>query len=188
MLILQRVKLLLHRPHSLLVYSDIETRSKCTPPTEKRQTRALQRSVAVHTAKTLEAIEALIALFALPCSYAKHSPMYICALALAIMAQVSACNNVLRVGSLGFAASRERIRLGLGALKAGVDLWGLAGRSVKEVTSVARELLSITAPQATRPSPNENIPSFVDAMIAGDEYFAMDQQQEIQFDSFGNLV
>jgi len=40
-------------------------------------------------------------------------------------------------------ASRDRIRLGLGALKAQVSAWGLAKRSMKEVASVARELLSI---------------------------------------------
>lgn len=42
-----------------------------------------------------------------------------------------------------YAASRDRIRLGLGALKAQVSAWGLAKRSVKEVASVARELLCI---------------------------------------------
>ena len=42
-----------------------------------------------------------------------------------------------------YEASRDRIRLGLGALKAQVCAWGLAKRSVREVAGVARELLSI---------------------------------------------
>jgi hypothetical protein len=99
----------------------------------------------MHTAKALEAIEASIMLFALPSPHIKHSPLVTCSLALAVMAQVSSCNNVLKPGSEVYAASRDRIRLGLGALKAQVSAWGLAKRSVKEVASVARELLSIPA-------------------------------------------
>jgi hypothetical protein len=133
--------MLLHRPHSRLLYSNIETQSKCTPPPSARQTRAMQKSIAVHTAKALEAIEATIILFTLPSPYLKHSPIVTCALALAIMAQVSACNHVL--DGPAFKLGRERIRLGLGALKAQVNYWGLAKRSVREVVGVARELLSI---------------------------------------------
>jgi hypothetical protein len=97
----------------------------------------------MHTAKALEAIEASIMLFALPSPHIKHSPLVTCSLALAVMAQVSSCNHVLKPGSEVYAASRDRIRLGLGALKAQVSAWGLAKRSVKEVASVARELLCI---------------------------------------------
>jgi hypothetical protein len=180
--------MLLHRPHSHLFYSDIETRSKCTPPPEKRQTRALQKSVSFHTAKALEAIEGVIALFALPCSYTKHSPMVICALSLSIMAQVSACTNTLQEGTPAFIASRERIRLGLGVLKSGLNLWGLANRSVKEVSSVARELLSMSAPQITKISSTGSALLFMDGMIAADEYLLRNQEQEFQFDGFGNCL
>lgn len=97
----------------------------------------------MHTAKALEAIEASIMLFTLPSPHIKHSPLVTCSLALAVMAQVSSCNHVLKPGSEMYDASRDRIRLGLGALKAQVSAWGLAKRSMKEVASVARELLSI---------------------------------------------
>ncbi|TVY65503.1 hypothetical protein LSUE1_G007116 [Lachnellula suecica] len=136
-------KMLVHRPHSQLLYSDIETKSICTPPSSLRQTRALQKRIEMHTAKALEAIEASIMLFALPSPHIKHSPIVTCALALAVMAQVSSCNHVLKEGSEVYLASRDRIRLGLGALKAQVGTWGMAKRSVREVASVARELLSI---------------------------------------------
>ncbi|TVY43791.1 hypothetical protein LSUB1_G003475 [Lachnellula subtilissima] len=141
--IIKCVKMLLHRPHSQLQYSDIETQSVCTPPSSLRQTRAVQKSIATHTAKCLEAIETSIMLFALPSPHIKHSPLVTCALALQVMAQVSACNYVLKEGSNIYEAGRDRIRLGLGALKAQVCAWGLAKRSVREVAGVARELLGI---------------------------------------------
>ncbi|KAG9233266.1 hypothetical protein BJ875DRAFT_426183 [Amylocarpus encephaloides] len=139
-------KMLLHRPHSTLHYSSLETRSKCTPPTHLLQTRALQKQMAFHTAKALEAINASILLFALPAPCIKHSPIVVCALALSVMAQVSACLNVLEQnegGGQGYEGGRERIRLGLGALRAQRGVWGMAGRSVREVVGVARELLGI---------------------------------------------
>ncbi|TVY32072.1 hypothetical protein LOCC1_G008423 [Lachnellula occidentalis] len=141
--IMKCVKMLLHRPHSQLLYSDIETQSVCTPPSTLRQTRAVQKSIATHTAKCLEAIETSIMLFALPSPHIRHSPLVTCALALHVMAQVRACNHVLKAGSNSYEAGRDRIRLGLGALKAQVCAWGLAKRSVREVAGVAKELLGI---------------------------------------------
>lgn len=134
--------MLLHRPYSRLLYSDVETRSKCTPPPHKRETRAMQRSVAVHTAKALEAIESALLLFTLPTPQLKHSPTVTCALALAIMAQVSACSHVWKQGEM-YAVGRDRVRLGLGAVRAAVSTWGMAKRSAKELVSVSRELLGI---------------------------------------------
>jgi hypothetical protein len=133
-------KLLLHRPYSQLQYSTIEERSKCTNPSPTWQTTAVQQSIPLHTAKCLEAIESTIDLFALPTSYIKHSPLITCGLALAIMGQVSACNHVLVEGSESAAAGRDRVRLGLGALRAGMS-WGMAKRSVVEVAGVAKDLL-----------------------------------------------
>ncbi|KAF4635705.1 hypothetical protein G7Y89_g2390 [Cudoniella acicularis] len=43
----------------------VETQSKCTPPSSLRQTRVLQKSIALHTAKSLEAIEMSIMLLQL---------------------------------------------------------------------------------------------------------------------------
>jgi hypothetical protein len=68
--------------------------------------------------------------------------MVTCALALAIMAQVSACNHVFRKESTNYTTSRERVRMGLGVLKALETYWGLAKRSVNEVKKIARQLLT----------------------------------------------
>ena len=103
----------------------------------------------MHTAKALEALSTSITLFALPGENIKHSPIATCALALAVMAQASACRLFAcegrKDGNGGrerlYAEGRDRVRLGLGALRAGVRVWGLARRSVGEVVGVARELL-----------------------------------------------
>ncbi|CAG8950842.1 hypothetical protein HYFRA_00003059 [Hymenoscyphus fraxineus] len=140
-------KLTLHRPHSLIPYSSLETKSKCTPPTHLR-TRSVQRSILLHTSKSLEAIENSIKLFAITDKHLLHSPIVTCALALAVMAQVGACNLVVRGGGQfgkkgSYETGRERIRLGLGALRSQKGVWGMARRSVREVSGVARELLGV---------------------------------------------
>ncbi|PVH81223.1 hypothetical protein DL98DRAFT_416953 [Cadophora sp. DSE1049] len=154
-LVVNTYLLLLHRPTSHLPYSPFETRSKCTPPhPHTNPSPSIQRSLAMHTAKALEALSTSITLFALPGENIKHSPIATCALALAIMAQASACrlfSSGLGRGMEGrggnggrerlYTEGRDRVRLGLGALRAGVRVWGLARRSVGEVVGVARELL-----------------------------------------------
>ncbi|KAH9204551.1 hypothetical protein DL95DRAFT_471395 [Leptodontidium sp. 2 PMI_412] len=109
----------------------------------------------MHTAKALDALTASIMLFAFPGRAIIHSPIATCALALAVMAQVSACgffkDGEERGGSSGengfagkeraYAEGRDRVRLGLGALRTGVRVWELARRSVREVVGVSRELL-----------------------------------------------
>ncbi|KAH9213043.1 hypothetical protein DL95DRAFT_463377 [Leptodontidium sp. 2 PMI_412] len=159
-LIVNTEKLLLHRPYSHIPYSPLETRSKCTPLETTRDSRTLQQSLAMHTAKALEALSTSITLFALPGDNVMHSPVATCALALAVMAQVGACRwygSGCGVGKRGrdgkeererderrergYREGRDRVRLGLGALRAGTKVWGLARRSLGEVVGVARELL-----------------------------------------------
>ncbi|KAH7416852.1 C6 zinc finger domain-containing protein [Cadophora sp. MPI-SDFR-AT-0126] len=134
--------LILHRPTSHLPYSPHETLSKCTPPHPHTSSSSpsIQRSLAMHTTKALEALSTSITLFALPGDNIKHSPIATCALALAVMAQASAC-RLFSSSSSSSSSGRDRVRLGLGALRAGVRVWGLARRSVREVVGVARELL-----------------------------------------------
>lgn len=75
----------------------------------------------------------------------------ICALALVIMAQVSACNHIrdrLKAEKKpdcmveAYEVGRDRVRLGIGALKGAMHVWGLARRSVREVVGVSRDLLT----------------------------------------------
>ncbi len=117
----------------------------------------MQRVCAFHTVKTIEAVKASIGLFKLPSSLMKHSPLVICALALAIMAEVSAHNNVLNQERLCLEA-RERIRLGLGVLKTYDTTWQLGRRSMSEVKAVARTLLGISVPSKITPPRSQSSP------------------------------
>ncbi|KAB8542093.1 hypothetical protein FH972_025556 [Carpinus fangiana] len=135
-------KLLLHRLHSQLRYSPIEMESACTPPYAQHGAMS-SRWAANHTAKSLEAIEAVGRLLSVSSLHIRHSPIFICALALVTMSQVSACNNVLENGSQKYMAYREQIRLSLGVLRGHEQRWETAKRSVREVKRVARHLLSI---------------------------------------------
>ncbi|KAH8799690.1 hypothetical protein F5884DRAFT_810890 [Xylogone sp. PMI_703] len=135
-------KMLVHRPYSQLHFSEIEAKSKCTPPSHKMETRTIQKSIAMHTAKTLEAIEAVFLLFALPTPHIKHSPTVTCGLALIIMAQVSVCSHIWKQGEM-YNVGRDRVRLGLGAIRTAMGIWGMARRSARELVSVSKELLGI---------------------------------------------
>jgi hypothetical protein len=137
------IKLFLHRPHSRLTYSHLESLSRCTPESSSNDpvTALIQQIRTVHTAKALEAIHAFLSMFALPSPALKHTPLLTCALAMAIMGQLSACSFLLQ-GSKR-AEGRERVRLGLGALKAFVDTWPLGVRTLKEMKAIARDMLCL---------------------------------------------
>jgi hypothetical protein len=142
--LLHTLKIYLHRPRSTLEYSSVESLSQCTPPpTNSHGFEVLrQRGYAFHTQKTLEAIETCITLYSLPSPFIKHTPIIICGLAMAIMGQLSACTIGVEDGS-GSGAARERVRLGIGALKAYDDAWALGKKTTEEVKIMARELLGI---------------------------------------------
>jgi hypothetical protein len=64
------------------------------------------------------------------------------------MAQVSSCNHVLckddtAASGSRYEGGRDKIRLGLGALRSQKSVWEMAGRSVREVVGVARDLLGV---------------------------------------------
>jgi hypothetical protein len=141
--LLYREKLQFHRPRSELIYSTVETESACTPPYVRSNLTPLP-GASLHTAKSLEVFEAVANMLSVPCQHNKHSPIFICALALITMAQVSACNHVFSQGSPNYVICRERIRLYFGILKAHEPRWALAKRSIRELKSVARQLLSTT--------------------------------------------
>ena len=72
-----------------------------------------------------------------------------CGLSLAILAQVSACLHTQIPGTEEYIASRDRIKLGLGAMRASMQCWFTQSRSVREVVAIARELLSIGSRRAS---------------------------------------
>lgn len=101
-----------------------------------------QKAYALHTNKTLSCLETLLGMMALPTPILKHTPLIICGVAMAIMGQMAACNLVLESNKA--AEGRERIRLGIGALKEFTEVWPLGRRTNLEMKAIGRELLNIT--------------------------------------------
>ncbi|KIM93884.1 hypothetical protein OIDMADRAFT_172967 [Oidiodendron maius Zn] len=134
--------LYLHRPRSRLAYSSVEGTSKCTPaPLAEQMMGMRQTARALHTNKALESLESLLGMMTLPTPIMKHTPLIICALAMAIMGQISACRLVLEPKEV--IEARERIRLGIGALRAFTEIWPLGRKTILEMKTIARELLNI---------------------------------------------
>jgi hypothetical protein len=89
----------------------------------------------------LEAAEAGTGLFTLPSSFTTLSPLAICGLTLLILAQISACRFKLKGAE--YKAARDRVRLGLGAIKALGEVWTIGQVTVDEIRVIARDVLSL---------------------------------------------
>jgi hypothetical protein len=110
------LKVYLHRPRSQLAYCHIENTSKCAPPPSEKSLEDQQRAYDFYTTKALEAAGAGIGLFTLPTPFVSHTPLLICGLTLCILAHISACR--FKLTGTAYTAARDRVRLGLGAIKA----------------------------------------------------------------------
>jgi len=131
----------IHRPLSRLYQSPIEKLSQCAPtPVAREITGNEDRSYWLHTKKTLEAAETAINLYALPCHILQHSPLSVCGLALSTLANLSACAYILS-GSEWY-RTRDRIRLGLGGLKAFGEVWETSRRTERETKRIARSVFA----------------------------------------------
>jgi hypothetical protein len=148
----------IHRPLSRLHHSAIEATSQCSPPPIPHQaTGDEDRTYWLHTKKALDAAGAAIDQYALPCLIKHHSPVYICGVAKMTLANLSACANIL--DGAEWLRTRDRIRLGLGALKAYGEVWPLAQRTEKELKKIARQVFAKPRPENVIPSStvNENV-------------------------------
>lgn len=154
-LTIPRLKIYLHRPRSQLSYNLIEHTSQCAPPPSSPRLAAQQRAHAFHTAKTLEAADAALALLTLPGPFTAHSPLVICGLALAMLAQLAACRFKLR--GPGYAAARERVRLGLGKVGELGGVWEVGRVTVREVRGVAWEVLELRGEEGRVRSGGEGV-------------------------------
>ncbi|KUJ24551.1 uncharacterized protein LY89DRAFT_679662 [Mollisia scopiformis] len=144
--LLQILLVFIHRPLSRLFHSPIEKISQCAPPPMPHQmTGEEDKTYWLHTKKTLEAAEAAINLYALPCPIINHTPLGICGLALSTLANLSACAYVLN--GVEWYRTRDRIRLGLGGLKAMGEIWQISKRTETEVKQIARSVFAMARPQ-----------------------------------------
>lgn len=91
----------------------------------------------------MDAAERAINIFTLPGSLLKHTPMVVCGVVIAILAELSACCYILEGDQNE--ASRNRIRLGIGTLKEYGKAWPVGHQSLIEVKSIAREVFAIAS-------------------------------------------
>lgn len=132
----------LHRPKSSLASSIVPDDTSCTP--ESKYSTAT-KPIALHTAKAIQAANTISKLITLPCPLIKHTPFFTCVITLAAIVHLSACSWLLH-GDEGFLA-KERIRLGVGALKTLEEVWNVAGCVLMQVKGVAREVFSLQVPE-----------------------------------------
>ncbi|RPA99568.1 hypothetical protein L873DRAFT_1789511 [Choiromyces venosus 120613-1] len=132
----------LHRPKSSLASSLVPDNTSCTP--ESKYSTAT-KPIALHTAKAIQAANTISKLITLPCPLIKHTPFFTCVITLAAIVHLSACSWLLH-GDEGFLA-KERIRLGVGALKTLEEVWNVAGCVLMQVKGVAREVFSLQMPE-----------------------------------------
>ncbi|PWW72308.1 hypothetical protein C7212DRAFT_354685 [Tuber magnatum] len=132
----------LHRPKSSLASPLVPDDTSCTP--ESKYSTAT-KPIALHTAKAIQAANTISKLITLPCPLIKHTPFFTCVITLAAIVHLSACSWLLH-GDEGFLA-KERIRLGVGALKTLEEVWSVAGCVLMQVKGVAREVFSLQVPE-----------------------------------------
>ncbi|KAI5800163.1 hypothetical protein DFH27DRAFT_623391 [Peziza echinospora] len=134
-MIVYATSIYLHRPRSHLIVSLVSDETSCTPTTGYTTSN---HPIIFHTSKAVHAANAISKLVTLPTPLIKHSPFFTCVLTLATIVHLSACSWLL-AGDEGFLA-KERIRLGIGALKTMEVVWGIAGCVLGQVKGAAREV------------------------------------------------
>jgi hypothetical protein len=159
-------------------YSAIESVSSCAPPPPPDRLAAVYyRDAHIHTAKILRSIEKLTDLLTLPTRMAMHTPFTICMVATMTIAHLSACKHVLQGEALKVA--RERIRVAMGALEIFAEVWPRGRKVVREVKTIARELLSLgLSPGVEKPIENMKSQGWIsprtpsDSMLMQQDYLA----------------
>jgi hypothetical protein len=130
-----RAIIYLNRPRSHLAIPLVPDDTSVTPsPSWITPTKPM----ALHTARTIAAANTIAKLVTLPTPLIKHTPFLAGVITLACVVHLSACSWLLS-GDEGFLA-KERIRLGVGALKALGGVWGIAQEVLGQVKGVAREV------------------------------------------------
>ncbi|KAF8444351.1 hypothetical protein BDZ91DRAFT_156825 [Kalaharituber pfeilii] len=141
-MIVYATSIYLHRPRSHLVVSLVSDETTCTPTTGYTSSH---HPVVFHTSKAVYAANAISKLVTLPTPLIKHSPFFTCVLTLATIVHLSACSWLLS-GDEGYLA-KERIRLGIGALKTLEDVWGIAGCVLQQIKAASREVFRFPRPE-----------------------------------------
>ena len=110
----------------------------------------------LYTKKCLEAAEIAVNLYALPIPLLQHSPLGICGITLSTLANLSACAYVLQGAE--WYRTRDRVRLGLGALKKFGEVWATSRWTEKETKKIARSVFEMPRPGMEVPVEQQHIP------------------------------
>ncbi|KAF7863810.1 hypothetical protein EAF04_006775 [Stromatinia cepivora] len=156
--LLQTLLVVIHRPLSRLYHSPLEKISRCAPPPPTSPPTGNEDLTRwLHTKKTTEAAQTAINLYALPSPILLHTPLGICGITKATLANLSACAYVYdnrgdecrgeREGkeSTEWRMARDRIRLGLGATKVLAGVWEGARGTERELKIIARGVFENTS-------------------------------------------
>jgi hypothetical protein len=133
----------IHRPLSRLYHSPLEKLSRCAPPPPNTNlTGSEDLTQWIHTRKTIDAAQTAINLYALPSPILLHTPLGICGITKATLANLSACAYVFdprgEKGGNAWNMTRDRVRLGLGATKTFAQVWAGAKGTERELKKIAR--------------------------------------------------
>ena len=168
-MIINAATIFLHRPRSSLAFSPVPDDTTCTPP---RQISQPLKPMAFHTTKAIRAADTISKLITLPTPLIKHTPWFTCVITLGAIVHLSACCFVL-AGEDAF-VSKERIRLGVGALKTMEEIWPVAGCVLQQVKGVAREVFAIRAR-----SPPDSMGGGGRALMGGSGGFAREERPDV---------
>ena len=138
----------LHRPFSDISYDPLESISSCSRKVP--EDRPSQEARTLHTMRCLRSIEAQIRLLALPTRTFCHSPFSVCAVVTGTIPLLSACKFLFTGKRL--ATARDQIRLSIGCLKSFARVWPRGARIVREIQTIACELLGLPSKGQERPA------------------------------------
>lgn len=138
----------IHRPLSQLYQLSLETISTHvhSPRPQANDAGDGDEAYWLHTKKTLTAAGVAISLYALPDQILRHSPLYMRGLLSSISVQISACAWLLKDEE--WLRAWNRIRLGLGVLKAFNEIWANDRGNEREMKGVARVVFESCRPGA----------------------------------------
>lgn len=102
--------------------------------------------VNVHTTRCLKSVEAQLRLMALPARPFCHTPFVICMMTAGTIPLLSACKFLFTEKRLGIA--RHQIRMSIGCLKAMAGIWPQAAVHVRQLQTIAQEVLGLPSREA----------------------------------------
>ncbi|TGO36565.1 hypothetical protein BHYA_0121g00260 [Botrytis hyacinthi] len=196
--LLQTLLVVIHRPLSRLYHSPLEKISGCAPPPPTSPPTGNEDLTRwLHTKKTIDAAQTAMNLYALPSPILLHTPLGICGITKATLANLSACAYVYnnrgddreRGGnferSSEWKMARDRIRLGLGATKVLAGVWEGARGTERELKTIAR---GVFANSAGREEGRKAIPGPGEVREKGGDggYVGMETRMEFEGVGRGN--